>query len=194
MPTDERNNTSTRAIADKLEEYVGPISDAFRVDYGFTQGSFGGGGGLRFGVASNNEADLKKAVLELKAELESYSQVVRTYDNLESSASEIQFTMKPGAETLGLTLQDVTRQVRNAFFGNEVQRLPRNGEDVRVIVRYPLEARESIDSLNDLRIRAANGVEVPLYSVADVTIEEGVSFIRRRDRKEVGYTLSLIHI
>ena len=91
--------------------------------------------------------------------------------------------MKPGAETLGLTLQDVTRQVRNAFFGNEVQRLPRNGEDVRVIVRYPLEARESIDSLNDLRIRAANGVEVPLYSVADVTIEEGVSFI-----------LSLIHI
>ena len=188
VPTDERNNTSTRAIADKLEEYVGPISDAFRVDYGFTQGSFGGGGGLRFGVASNNEADLKKAVLELKAELESYSQVVRTYDNLESSASEIQFTMKPGAETLGLTLQDVTRQVRNAFFGNEVQRLPRNGEDVRVIVRYPLEARESIDSLNDLRIRAANGVEVPLYSVADVTIEEGVSFIRRRDRKEVGYT------
>ena len=59
---------------------------------------------------------------------------------------------------------------------------------MRVIVRYPLEARESIDSLNDLRIRAANGVEVPLYSVADVTIEEGVSFIRRRDRKEVGYT------
>ncbi len=188
IPANERNNKTTREIADKLEEFVGPISDAFRVNYDFTEGDFGGGGGLRFGVASESEADLKKALLELKAEIDSYSQVVRTYDNLESSASEMQFVMKPGAQTLGITLQDVSRQVRSAFFGVEVQRLPRNGEDVRVMVRYPEAARESIDSLNDLRIRSANGVEVPLYAVADVNVVEGVSWIRRRDRKQVGYT------
>jgi len=188
IETSERNNTSTRDVSDKLEEYVGPVSDAFRVDYGFTEGNFGGGGGLRYAVGSDNEEDLRKAVLELKEEVSTYSGVVGTWDTLESSASEIQFNMKPGAETLGITLQDVSLQVRQAFFGLEVQRLPRNGEDVRVMVRYPLAARESIDSLNDLRIRGANGIEVPLYSVADVTIEEGVSRIRRRDRKQVAFT------
>ncbi len=188
VETDKRNNVSTRTVADKLEEYVGPVSDAFRVDYGFTEGNFGGGGGLFYAVASTNEDDLREAILDLKEEVATYDGVVGTWDNLESSASEIRFTMKPGAESLGITLQDVTRQVRQAFFGQEVQRLPRNGEDVRVMVRYPLAARESIDSLNDLRIRAANGVEVPLYSVADVSFAEGVSRIQRRDRKQVAYT------
>ena len=120
--------------------------------------------------------------------MESYSAVARAWDGLESSAREMQFTLKPGAETLGIKLSDVTRQVRQAFFGQEVQRLPRNGQDVRVMVRYPEAARESIDSLKELRIRAANGVEVPLYSVADVTFAEGVGRIQRRDRKRLAYT------
>ena len=188
IESSKRNNTSTRDIADKLEEYVGPVSDAYRVNYGFTEGNFGGGGGLYYAVASSNEDDLRAAVLALKEEVATYDGVVGTWDNLESSASEIRFNMKPGAESLGITLQDVTRQVRQAFFGQEVQRLPRNGEDVRVMVRYPLAARESIDSLNDLRIRGANGVEVPLYSVASVSFAEGVSRIQRRDRKQVAYT------
>ena len=188
IETSKRNNTSTRDISDKLEEYVGPVSDAFRVDFGFTEGNFGGGGGIRYAVASSDEDELRAAILDLKEEVATYDGVVGTWDNLESSASEIRFTMKPGAESLGITLQEVTRQVRQAFFGQEVQRLPRNGEDVRVMVRYPLAARESIDSLNDLRIRGANGVEVPLYSVADVSFAEGVSRIQRRDRKQVAYT------
>jgi len=188
LESKDRNNVATQDIADKLEEYVGPVSDAFRVTYGATEGDFGGFPGVRFAVASPNEDDLKAAVLDLKEEIGTYEGVVRTFDNLESSASEIQFNMKPGAETLGITLQDVTRQVRQAFFGQEVQRLPRNGEDVRVMVRYPLAARESIDSLNDLRIRGANGLEVPLYSVAEVSFAEGVSRIERRDRKQVAYT------
>ena len=188
VETKDRNNTSTRAIADKLEEFVGPVSDAYRVNYGFTEGNFGSGGGLFFAVASDNEDDLRAAVLDLKNEVDTFNGVVGTWDNLESSASEIRFSMKPGAETLGITLADVTRQVRQAFYGQEVQRLPRNGQDVRVMVRYPLAARESIDSLNDLRVRGANGVEVPLYSVAEVSFAEGVSRIQRRDRKQVAYT------
>lgn len=186
--TDERRRISTRDIADKLEEYVGPIPDAFRVRYGFTEGGSGQGGGLFFGVAASNEDDLRAAVLDIKEQLESYPDISNAWDGLESSAQEIRFTLKPGAETLGITLADVTRQVREAFYGREVQRLPRNGEDVRVMVRYPEAARESFDSLNNLRIRAANGVEVPLYSIAEAEIAEGIGRINRRDRKRVEYT------
>lgn len=183
-----RKNVSTKEVADKLEEYVGEIPDAYRVSYGTTEGGSGNGGGLYYGVASSDPDALQAAIEDLKAGMESYSAVQGTWDGLESSAREIQFTLKPGAETLGITLADVTRQVREAFFGREAQRLPRNGEDVRVMVRYPEEARESIDSLQSLRIRTAAGVEVPLFSVADVTLAEGVGRIQRRDRKRLSYT------
>ena len=184
----KRPKVSSKDIADKLEEYVGPIPDAYRVRYSVDEGGSGQGGGLRYGVASADPEALKAAVLDLKSEVESYSAVSRTWDGLESSASEIQFTLKPGAETLGINLSDVTRQVRQAFFGLEVQRLPRGGEDVRVMVRYPEAARESIDSLKELRIRGTNGVEVPLFSVAEVSFAEGVGRIQRRDRKRLTYT------
>jgi len=101
----KRNNTSTKAVADKLEEYVGPVSDAFRVNFGFSDGNFGGGGGLRFAVASSNEDDLRAAVLDIKENIGTFDGVVGTWDNLESSASEIRFNMKPGAETLGITVR-----------------------------------------------------------------------------------------
>ena len=183
IDSDYRKHITTKAIADKLEEYVGAVPDSFRVTYGVTEGPSGGGDRLRYGVASSDPEALKVALLELKEEIGSYSIVQQTFDSLESSAAEVQFTLKPGAETLGITLEDVTRQVREAFFGREVQRLPRNGEDVRVMVRYPEAARDSIDSLKNLRIRAANGVEVPVYEVADVEFTEGATQIRRRDRK-----------
>ena len=186
--TDERRRISTKDIADKLEEYVGPIPDAFRVQYGFTEGGSGQGGGLFYGVAASNEDDLRNALLAIKAQMESYPDITSAWDGLESSAREIRFTLKPGAQTLGLSLADVTRQVRQAFYGLEVMRLPRNGEDVRVMLRYPEAARESIDSLQQLRVRAPNGVEVPLFSVADVEFAEGVGRINRRDRKRIEYT------
>ncbi len=184
----KRPTISTKMISDKLEEYVGPIPDAYRVNYGITEGGDGNSGGVRYGVASAYPEDLKNALLDIKNELESYSSIPTAWDGLESSAQEIQFTLKPDAESLGLKLSDVTRQVREAFYGREVQRLPRNGEDVRVMVRYPEAARESIDSLKNLRIRSASGVEVPLYSIADVSFTEGVTRINRRDRKRVEYT------
>lgn len=187
-PANTRDTVSTKDIADKLEEYVGAIPDAFRVTYGFTAGGSGDRGGLFYGIASADPDALSLALLELKAELETYSSVTRAFDSLESSAQEMQFSLKPGTESLGINLADVTTQVRQAFFGVEVQRLPRDGDDVRVMLRYPEAARDSIDSLKTLRIRAQNGVEVPLLSVADINFTEGVTQINRRDRKRVERT------
>ena len=179
-----RTNISSGEISEKLEEYLGEVPDARRIQINADGGGGNGGGrSIRYGVASGDSASLKRAAKDMRDHLETYPNVTRTWDTLESSAQEMRFTLKPGAESYGITLSDVTSQVRVAFFGFEVQRLPRNGEDVRVVLRYPKEARDSIDSLDQLRIRGSSGVEVPLLSVVDVTFAPGVSRISRRDRK-----------
>ncbi|PHR61545.1 MAG: RND transporter [Robiginitomaculum sp.] len=183
-PAESRKHISSKKIAEKLEEYLGPVPDATRVQISSDSGfSSGGGRGVAYGITSNDTDALARASKDLKNHLETYGNVTRTWDSLESSSQEMRFALKPGAAHYGISLADVTRQVREAFYGREVQRLPRNGEDVRVMLRYPKAARKSIDSLEQLRIRGADGIEVPLYSIAEVSFAPGVSRIHRRDRK-----------
>jgi multidrug efflux pump subunit AcrB len=88
-------------------------------------------------------------------------------------------TLKPGTTKLGLTLAEVNRQVRQAYFGEEVQRLPRMGQDVKVKVRYPVESRRSIESLKNFRVRMPDGREMPLMSVAELEYAPGIKRIQR---------------
>ncbi|MEE2638418.1 MAG: efflux RND transporter permease subunit, partial [Acidobacteriota bacterium] len=90
--------------------------------------------------------------------------------------------IRPAAEMLGLTLQDLGRQVRQALFGEEAQRIQRQRDDVRVMVRYPREERRSIGDLANMRIRIPTGAEVPFSQVAVVEPGRGFSSIRRVDR------------
>ncbi len=186
-PLEKRTTITNKMIEEKFEKYLGELPDAQRVSIN-AGGSGSGNRGIYFGVSSKSSDTLRLAIDDLKVQFDGYNAVTRTWDNIESSAQEMQFVLKPGAQSLGITIATVSRQVREAFFGKEVQRLPRNGEDVRVVVRYPKAARDSIDTLKNLRIRTATGVEVPLFEVADVKFAPGISRIRRRDRKQVAYT------
>ena len=190
-PLEQRTTVSNKDIEERFEKYLGEVPDAFRVSVN-AGGSGDNNRGLRFAVGAKSTDTLSNAIADLKSQFEAYSGVARTWDNFESSAQEMRFELKPGAQSLGITLADVSRQVREAFFGREVQRLPRDGEDVRVVVRYPEAARESIDSLKNLRIRGAGGVEVPLFEVASVSFGPGVTGINRRDRKQVAYTGAVV--
>ncbi len=90
--------------------------------------------------------------------------------------------LKPAAEALGVTLASVARQVRQAFYGAEAQRIPRAREDVKVMVRYPEAERRSIANLDDMYIRTPLGKEVPFETVASYRIEPGYQTLERLDR------------
>jgi multidrug efflux pump subunit AcrB len=86
---------------------------------------------------------------------------------------------------LGLTLADLGRQVRQAFYGEEAQRIQRGRDEVKVMVRYPAEQRRSLADIEDMRIRTATGAEVPFASVAQAKFGRGFSTIERTDRRRV---------
>ncbi|TMO89899.1 acriflavin resistance protein, partial [Pseudoalteromonas sp. S3260] len=85
--------------------------------------------------------------------------------------------------SLGLTLADVASQVNFSCYGLEAQRILRDGEELKVMIRYPIEQRTSISEINDVRIITPAGAEVPLAEVAEVTLVDGVNRIRRENAK-----------
>ena len=124
---------------------------------------------------------MRAATIELKAQLRSYDGIYFVNDNLQGQSDELHMSLLPGAEMLGLTLGEVSRQVRQAYYGEEAQRLPRENGDVKVMVKYPREQRENLNSLREFRVRTRDGSEVPLLSVVEVELTSGLQRIQRRD-------------
>jgi len=93
----------------------------------------------------------------------------------------VQFELKPLAYSLGLTLADIASQVSYSFYGLEAQRILRDSEEVKVMVRYPLAQRSSVGHVDDVMIQAPNGAELPLSELAVITLTDGVTRIRREN-------------
>ncbi len=136
-------------------------------------------------LRSADVEDLQVAAEELKAHLAEYPGVFDVADSFQEGKQEIVLSILPSAEPLGLTLEDLARQVRQAFYGEEAQRIQRNRDDVRVMVRYPESQRRSLADLDNLRIRTPDGGEVPFYVVARAEMSRGYATIKRTDRQRV---------
>jgi multidrug efflux pump subunit AcrB len=145
---------------------------------------FGGGrddGDIAFRLESKNDAELLAASKELKTKLNSLKGIGDVNDSRQTSAKEVQFELKPLANSLGLTLAEIASQVSYSFYGLEAQRILRDSEEVKVMVRYPLDQRSSVGHVDDVLIQAPNGAELPLSELATITMHDGVTRIRREN-------------
>jgi multidrug efflux pump subunit AcrB len=175
----EVRDMSAKDASIRLRELMGDVPDAREVSVRHTLGN--NDPDFELSIRHPDLDVLRAATADLESQLRTYETIYDIRNNLEGANEEIRLTMKPGTAKLGLTLADVNRQVRQAYFGEEVQRLPRDGQDVRVKVRYPLESRRSIESLKNFRVRTSDGRELPLLAVADLEYAPGISTIQRRN-------------
>jgi multidrug efflux pump subunit AcrB len=143
----------------------------------------GGGPPLSFNLFGSDIDALQAASTELEAKLLDYEGVFDIRNSSSPGGQEIRLTINPEAEALGLTMSSLGRQVRQAFYGEEAQRIQRGQNELKVMVRYPLDERRSIADLENMRIRTPSGDEVPFYSVADVSFGQSFSAINRQNRK-----------
>ena len=176
----EVRDLSARDAAERLRELTGDIPDAEKIEVNYTLNN-DGAPTVTFLLQHNDFATLKAASEDLQLHLQGYDAAFFVRDDQQGELSELRFTLKPGAERLGISLADVSRQVRQGYYGEEVQRLPREYGDVRVMVRYPIETRRQLASLADFMVRTADGRSIPLESVAEVTFGTGVQRIGRRN-------------
>jgi len=180
VPPETRALTA-KATAERLRDLIGEVPDAENIYVNYQDRDTDPP--IQYVLNAKEFTDLEDAAEDLMTQLRSFEGVFNVVNDMESASEEVQFDLKPGAEALGVTTADVALQVRQGFFGEEVQRLPRDGEDVRVYVRYPRADRESLDFLNSIRIRTNDGRELPLETVADLRFEKGTNRILRRERQ-----------
>ncbi len=178
-----QRHLSAKETAERFSDLVGDIPDADEVKVNYTLSDSEASITL---LLQHEDLDtLNAASRTLQQHLASYDKTYFIRDDQWGSLPELRFHLKPGAEKLGVTLGDVSMQVRQAFYGEEVQRLPRENGDVRVMVRYPEAARGSLGSFEDVRIRTPDGRLLPLLSVADVEVGQATRRITRRNGARV---------
>ncbi len=179
LAPNEVRTMSAKDIALNLRERIGDVPEAKNVRVGYTVDSEGPD--IDISVRHPDLDQLQLAIDEITDKMRGFAAVYDVSNNLDSASEELRFDLKPGAEQVGLNLGQVMQQVRQAYFGEEVQRLPRAAQDVKVMVRYPRESRNSLESLKHFRVRTADGREVPLTSVVDISYGPGLKQIRHWD-------------
>ncbi|MBT8043721.1 MAG: efflux RND transporter permease subunit, partial [Verrucomicrobiae bacterium] len=190
-------------------EYPGPknseIADAWRDAVGEIQGaqSFSirtersGGGYMRerddveIELRGNDEAIMVPVAKQMQEALRNIEGVRSAHTSIARAQNEFQISLRPYGRDLKLTQENLARQVRRAFFGEQAQRIQLGEDDIRVMVRLPKEQRESLHTLDDLQITLPNGSNTSLSSVA--VIEEGFSppTITRKDGARI-FTISAV--
>ena len=156
---------------------TGPMPEA--LELGFSASDLLPGEDVDVQLVGADPVQLRAAVERVKQGLRGYTGVHDVTDSFQGGPREMRIGIKPAAEALGLALEDVGRQVRQAFYGEEAQRIQRGRDDIRVMVRYPADLRRSLGDLESMRIRTPAGGEVPFGYVAAVETGRGVSSIRR---------------
>ena len=182
-PIEERPGWNTNRIADRWRKNTGSITDA--VELQFTATTFTAGEAIALQIKGRDIEQLKLAAHFLRTELARYPGVLDLTDSFRAGKQEIKLDILPAARPLGLSLKNLAKQVRQAFYGEEAQRIQRGSDDVRVMVRYPEEERQSLGNLENMRIRTKENIEVPFATVARVTYGSGFSSINREDQQRV---------
>jgi multidrug efflux pump subunit AcrB len=177
----EERSISAFEVEKLWRDEVGPLPNVRKQRY-FAGTNAGGGAKINLTLSGSDPEQLTQAGKELQAKLGQYNGVFDIYNSQGAGGREVLISLKPHASQLGITLGDVARQVRQAFYGEEVQRLQRGADTVKVMVRYPLEDRRSLATLEEMYIRTANGRSVAINEVADIQLGLGLTAINRIDR------------
>ena len=177
----EERPVSTIEISKIWRELTGPIAGIKQVT--FDSDLFSSGAPIEIQLSSVSRENLKEVTSILKDKLQTYAGVFDIKDSFSAGKDEIKLSLRPEAQNYGVTMASLARQVRQAFYGEEVQRVQRGRDEVKVFLRYPKEERASLSNLEQMNVRVGNDVEVPLGQVASSELSSGYSTITRTDRK-----------
>lgn len=182
IPTEDRD-IPIQSITERWRNIIGFIPDtkSYTFDYHIIDKE----PAIKLGLTADSIDTLTQATNLVELELASYDGLYTINNSQRSARPEVRVNPKDTAENFNVSREQIATQVRQGFFGEEVQRIPRGQDEVKVMIRYPKESRSSLEQLNRMRIRSGDDLQIPIGSVANLSYEEGISAIRRFDRRRI---------
>jgi len=167
---------------DRWREEAGDLPGV--VELSFRAETASGGNAIDVNLSGPDLGRLREAADWAKEELGKYPGVIDISDSGRAGKDELRLIrLTQAGKALGLRLDNVANQVRDAFYGNEAQRLQRGRDEVKVMIRLPKDDRRTLASLETMKIRTAGGDEVPFAQVVEYEFGSGPSVINRIDRQ-----------
>lgn len=181
IPPEQRESTVTSAeLVREWRSIIGAIPGAESITYRAEIGR--SSDPIDVQLSGNSQETLLEIADKIKSRLLTYPTVFDIADSMSDGKEELQIELTQQGKALGLTRVNVSNQVRNAFFGSQVQRIQRGRDDIRVMVRLPIDERRSLSDLQNILVKTPSGGAVPLSHVATLTPGKSPSQIRRIDR------------
>jgi HAE1 family hydrophobic/amphiphilic exporter-1 len=180
--SEKRTDVSTHTILGRWRDLIGEIPGIERLTFATLEGG-PAGNPIEIQLSGNDFDQLKQAAKELESEIATYPGTFDISDNFKPGKQEQKVRIREGSRSIGVTMRDLARQIRQAFYGEESLRIQRGRDDVKVMVRYADKERRSLSGIEEMRIRTPNGREIPIEEVAVITPGRAYSVINRVDRK-----------
>ncbi len=176
----ERRGIHSKEVEVLWEKAVGAIPGARALTF---EGMAAGppGAPIEVWIQGHDMGRILHAAEDLMARLRQFDGIYQVRSDFSPGKNELRLRLKPEARPLGLTVDDLARQVYAGYFGEEAVRLQRGRDDIRVRVRYTADERGRLSGFDQVRIRTPGGHEVPLRSVADIDFSPGYATITRTD-------------
>ena len=178
LQSEEVRTIPALTIANMVREKVGPLTEVDKAEFGST--SFFGKP-ISIPLMGRDLSELQEAKKELKEALQSITELRDVTDNDPQGLREIQLELKEKAFILGFTPLDIARQIRQGYFGEEVMRLQRGADEIKVWVRFTEEYRSSLDNFDNMRIKDIQGNSYPLTELVNYKIDRGSIKINHLD-------------
>ncbi len=185
MLASEIRNIHYKDLLQKWQDRLGKIPEAVATSFGtFQRGP--GGNPIEVRLYGNDQETLVDAASDLLAELDAFKGVFDSQMDYRPGLREFRISLKPEAEAMGLSINDIATSLNSAFYGAESLRIQRGRDEVKVKIKFPeKDGRDSISYFEKMRLKNLKGSRIPLLSVADVKLVEGESRINREKRKRL---------
>jgi len=172
------------AVSDIINKWRDEVGDILGVkDIQFKSNLFDSGEPIDIQLTGLNFNDLNIIVNKIKNHLKNYVGIFDIKDSYSDGKSQLNISILPEAENYGISNYSIASQVRQAFYGQEIQTIQRGRDEIKVNIRYPKEDRKKISNLENMSIRTPDGREIPFKLVGEIKESISSPSITRIDRK-----------
>lgn len=168
----EQNHISTLEVSNTIKNLI-PKDTLAKFEKFAVGGDGPFGYDISLSIQSTDREEIAEAAVWLKEQILNYPEVKDIVDNSGAGNRELQLELYDKAYALGLDEAQIITQIRQGFFGEEVQRLIIGRDEVKVWARYPIEGRNDFNDLDNMKIKTALGQEFPLYTLAEYKVTRG---------------------